>query len=532
LKPIQLVTEDDKRRKAAPAREPRGSKIPILIVDDQPANVFALESLLANSDYFIVKASCGSEALRCMLKDEFALVLLDVLMPGMDGFETAALIRKRPQSLHTPIIFITATSSDDDHTQRGYSLGAVDYIYKPIVPEILKTKVQVFVELHKNAKRLAASESALRQELESHKKAEEARRESEEKYRTLFARATDAIILFDSADGSVVEINKAAVDLYGHPRKEFLRLTMKDLASESAVGKGPDGADLKGTFELRHRKRGGESFPVELSSGPVSLGGRSLTMILARDITERRKAQEAELLREREAMQRQIVSTVSHELRTPIAAIKASAETLRMGELSDAKARPRFLKIIENQADRLGKLVEDLLILAEVESGKTKPVPSDIPLRRFVQEFVPSLNVLAKRRDVRIVIDVDADLVVRADRSHVSGILQNLIDNAIKYNKKGGSIFIEGRRTPQNEALISIRDTGIGIPESDLTLVFQQFHRTTKAKELFIKGTGLGLHLIKTMVQANGGRIWAESVEERGSIFHFTLPSAAPNCPS
>src|ERR1035437_911844 len=127
-------------------------KIKILLVDDQPANLFALEALLEGEDYTLVQASSGPAALRCLLDQEFALILLDVLMPGMDGFETAKLIRKRLQSAHTPIIFITATSRNENHVSRGYSFGAVDYIYKPIVSEILKAKVQVFDELHRNTR--------------------------------------------------------------------------------------------------------------------------------------------------------------------------------------------------------------------------------------------------------------------------------------------------------------------------------------------------------------------------------------------
>jgi PAS domain S-box-containing protein len=500
-------------------------KIPILLVDDQAPNILALESLLGDDEYALVKAASGPEALDCMLKEEFALVLLDVQMPGMDGFETAERIRKQPRSIHTPIIFISATSAADDRASRGYSLDAVDYIDKPVIPAILKTKVRVFVELYKKSKSLEMIEAALRRELEEHKKALVARRESDELYHKLFARANDAIIVFDGEDGHVVEVNKAAVDLYGYTRKEFRRLTAKDLAGKRGPESAGDSADPQHSFRW-HKKHSGKVFPAEIKSGPVSLNGRRLTMVLARDVSVRRKAEEAERLKVREELQRHMVSTVSHELRTPIAAIKASAETLRMGEIADEKERPRFLKIIESQADRLGKLVEDLLILAEVESGNFKTTPSEFALRHFADVFLASMTPLAKRKDVKLQVGIDKTLTVRADQSHVAAIFQILVDNAIKYNRKGGGVTVEGKRTGPREATISVRDTGIGIPEKDLTLIFQQFHRTAKARELAIKGAGLGLHIIKTMVEANGGRIWAESVNEKGSTFHFTLPTA------
>jgi PAS domain S-box-containing protein len=527
VKPFQLAPGRPAagRREAPLPAEPRDS-IHILIVDDQPANLLALESLLAEGGYSITRAESGPEALRCMLQRSFALVLLDVLMPGMDGFETAELIRSRPQSRDTPIIFITAAS--ETHAGHGYSLGAVDYIYKPIVPAILRAKVKVFADLHEKSERLARSEAALRRELELSRKAIEGRRESEEKYRTLFSSANDAILVLDAEAEGFVDANRAALRLYGYGRRDFLRLPAGALEPER------DGADVAGgcrregrgrTWIGRQKRADGTTFPAEITHDAVSLRGRRLNLVIVRDITERLQAEEAVRLRERSEVQRQMVATVSHELRTPIAAIKASAETLRQGDVANARTRPRFLKIIETQADRLGALVEELLILGELESGKLKPAPRSIALKPFAEEFVAGISVLAKRKGVTISLDFDDVLSVWADRSHLSGIFQNLIDNAIKYNKKGGSVEVTGGRAGEGEVRVTVRDSGIGIPSEELPLLFQQFQRCPKAKELLIKGNGLGLYIVKTMVEANGGRIWAESVKERGAAFHFTLPA-------
>jgi len=517
MKPLQLADAEVPMEASARGGRPK-DKICILLVDDQPNNLFALETLLGGDGYTLVRARSGAEALRCILEQEFALILLDVLMPGMDGFETAELIRKRRQSLHTPIIFITATSTNESHVGQGYSLGAVDYIYKPIVPEVLKAKVHVFAELYRKTQSLARSEEALRSELE-------ARRESEEKYRKLFTRASDAIVVFDADTDTVVDVNKAALELYGHSEPDFLKLTSKALDAKPEDGGGSKADRVrKQTFTRFHKKSDGSLFPAEVTCAAVTLKGKKLIMVLTRDISERQKAAEAELLREREAMQRQLVATVSHELRTPIAAIKASAETLSLGEMENERTRTRFLKIIENQANRLGGLVEDLLLVAELESGKCKPVTSAIPLAGFLKEFLPAITVLAKKKTVSISTRIDPRLTVLVDRTHLTGIFQNLLDNAIKYNKKHGSIAISAIRNNIGEAEVSVRDTGIGIPAADLPLIFQQFHRAPSVRELCIKGTGLGLYIIKTMVDSNEGRIWAESAGDEGTIFSFTLP--------
>jgi PAS domain S-box-containing protein len=244
-----------------------------------------------------------------------------------------------------------------------------------------------------------------------------------------------------------------------------------------------------------------------------------------RDVTEQKRAAESKLIHEREAMQRKLISTVSHELCTPISVIKASAETLLMGTLKNAKARSNFLKIIDNQADHLTGLVKKILLIAELESGECKPVTSAIALADFLKASLSGISMLAEKKTISISIQVDPRLVLLADRSHLTSIFQNLLDNAIKYNKKNGSIEIKAHRNDNGEAQVSVRDTGIGISAAELPLIFQQFHRTARVRELGITGTGLCLYIVKTMVDSNGGRIWVESGKDEGTVFHFTLPS-------
>jgi hypothetical protein len=525
MKPLQMppngrISAAEKRTTAQ-----ENARIKILLIDDQPANLLALESLLDGGEYSVVKAASGAEGLRCLLDQEFALVLLDVLMPGMDGFETAALIRERALSRDTPIIFITASNTNETHVSRGYSIGAVDYIYKPIVPEILKAKVQVFADLHRKTQRLKSSERILQNELDEHRKTALARRESETKYRELFSRGSEAIVIFDSTDGRILDANDAALKLYGYSRRELLRLTARDLEAEVKED-APSKADFGRRAYVYHRTKDGRVFHAEIARVPVAVSGRTMTMILTRDMTEREKAAEAERLRERETMQRQMIATVSHELRTPIAVIKASSETLRNGGLANAKRAAQFLQIVENHADRLSRIVEELLIDAEIESGKIARKPCRIDLGPFIGGIVENLVPLATRKSISIRVNVKEDVNVWADPEHLTRIFQNLIDNAIKYNKKSGCVRVRAGRINEREAQVSILDTGIGIAPKDLALIFQQFYRAEKVRDLPIKGTGLGLSILRNLVEINGGRIWADSVREKGSAFHFTVPFA------
>src|SRR5687768_2331840 len=146
ISPGSAIESDLVRRMSADLA-PRQSEVKILIVDDQPANLVALEAVLEGLGHTLVKASSGEEALKCLLQDDFAVILMDVFMPGMDGFEAAEMIRQRERTRFTPIVFLTAIGKDETHVSRGYSVGGVDYLFKPIVPEILKAKVAAFVDL-------------------------------------------------------------------------------------------------------------------------------------------------------------------------------------------------------------------------------------------------------------------------------------------------------------------------------------------------------------------------------------------------
>jgi PAS domain S-box-containing protein len=516
--------------------------INILLVDDQPANLLALQSLLQHPDYNLVTARSGQEALRAMLKQEFALVLLDVLMPGLDGLETAAMLRQRERTTYTPIIFITAASAGDREVVKGYELGAVDYIFKPIVPEILRAKVQVFVELYRRAERIKAqtlelqsAQTELRRELAEHLRAEKALRESEEKYRLLFSGAREAIIVFDKRSRQLLDANDAAARLYGHSRAALLQLSADDLFLDPAAGEAPP-LGSKSALHARElaatqRSSDGRQFPAELTHAAFALKGRELVIVLVRDVTERRRSEDTERLLARDAMQREFVATVSHELRTPIAAIKGFAETLRLGGLEDPKNRMRFIRIIEKHADKLGWLVEDILTLNAMESGKMKPRPEEFPLREFVERVIEGLSPIAARRTVAVTVGIAPALRVFADARQTARILQNLLDNAIKYNVRGGSIRIEA--APEGKHVhVVVRDTGIGIAAHDLPLIFQQFHRSETAKAMQVRGSGLGLYIIKSIVESNGGQIWALSDPGKGSEFHFTLPAAPEEKPA
>ncbi|MEE8424995.1 MAG: ATP-binding protein, partial [Elusimicrobiota bacterium] len=253
----------------------------------------------------------------------------------------------------------------------------------------------------------------------------------------------------------------------------------------------------------------------EVMTNPVMQNGKLRgSVVVFRDMTRRRRLED---------MRREFVANVSHELRTPLASIKGYAETLRRGGIEDEENRLDFVRTIETHADRLTSLVDDLLELAAIESGKETLKPEPLVLTELAKDVIKHLRPLAEPKRVKLVCGVGAALRVSADKAALRRVLENLLTNAIKYNREGGEVRIDARADGE-KVEINISDTGFGIPDKDLPHLFERFYRVDKARSRELGGTGLGLSIVRHIVENHGGRVWAESVEGKGTSFYLTLP--------
>lgn len=257
---------------------------------------------------------------------------------------------------------------------------------------------------------------------------------------------------------------------------------------------------------------------LKVNSAPIVRNGNTEGAILVfHDITE---------LRRLEKLRQDFVANVSHELRTPLTSIKGYAETLLDGALKDERNAKDFIEIIYHDSDRLAKLIDDLLDLSRIESGKLKMVLLPVDILEVIKKAFAVLAPQAKKKSITINLDSSPDLPkVLADESRLSQVVLNLLDNAIKYTPEGGKVFIFAF-TKEQYVQVDIKDTGIGIPPESLPRIFERFYRVDKARSRQLGGTGLGLSIVKHIVLAHGGQVWVESELEKGSTFSFTIPQA------
>jgi two-component system phosphate regulon sensor histidine kinase PhoR len=319
-----------------------------------------------------------------------------------------------------------------------------------------------------------------------------------------------------SSDGRVQDVNAAMERLLGVKSAAARGLTvsevfrhapLQDLARLALESRAPQSGEAS-LFVPEERV-----FSVSATALPGETRPSGAVLVL-HDITRLRRLEE---------LRKEFVANVSHELRTPLASIKSFAETLRLGALDDKEVRLEFVGTIEEQADRLTAIVDDLLELAALEGGRRPLKPEDLDLAAAARKVLAALKPLGDHARVTLSCSVPDGLRARADAGALERVLRNLVENAVKYNRDDGRVEVSA--APEGAAVrVSVGDTGLGIPAADLPRVFERFYRVDKARSREKGGTGLGLSIVKHLVDALGGTVRAESEEGKGSTFSFTLP--------
>ena len=387
----------------------KNAKTDILLVDDKRENLTALEGILEDPKLRLHKASSGNEALSLILEHDFALVLLDVQMPEMDGFETAELMRGIEKSKHIPIIFVTAINKDQKYVFKGYDAGAVDYLFKPLEPEILKSKVEIFLDLYNQRKIIK------RQSLELEHK--------------------------------VTELNGAFLEL--QKKEQLLKQQADELAGINQ--------DLK-----------------------------------------------------------EFAYIVSHDLKAPLRAINSLVDWIASdyADKFDEKGK-ELLNLLLGRVKRMHELIEGILRYSRVGRIKEEKVKID-----FNQLILDVIEMVAPPDNIKVEVNGNFPKLI-VEKTRIEQVFQNLLSNAIKYmDKSNGNIKVNGKER-EDCWEFSVADNGPGIEEKHFKKIFQIFQ--TLAPRDKIESTGVGLSLVKKIVELYGGNVWVESEVGKGSTFLFTL---------
>ncbi len=422
-------------------------KVNILLVDDQPSRLLTYESILGSLGQNLVSAGSGREALEKLMRQEFAVVLLDVSMPEMDGFEAARLIHEHPRFEKTPIIFVTGVHVNELDRLTGYRIGAVDYVSIPLVPDILRSKVAVLVELYQK------------------------RRELRELNRTL-AQANEQLALANS-----------------HLQAEKTR-------------------------EL-------EALNLVLQKANTELAQANQT--LQKEVAERARAESA--LKEADRHKDEFLAMLAHELRNPLAPILNAVQLMARKPLDDPQLM-HSREVIQRQVGHLTRLVDDLLDVSRITRGKINLARETVELASLVARAIETVHPFIEERGHDLHIELPPTPVhIHGDPLRLTQALGNVLGNAAKYTERGGQIRVHAREV-DGLVQIRIRDSGIGIPAPLLPMIFDMFTQLNHTPGRPQTGLGIGLALVRKLLEMHGGTITAASDGEGlGSEFTITLPT-------
>jgi PAS domain S-box-containing protein len=516
----------------------------ILAVDDDERNLFAVEEMLRAPGIEVVTATSGADALRHILREEFAVVLLDVQMPGMDGYEVAGLIRSRARSARVPIIFLTAFNKEDLHVVRGYSAGAVDYVFKPIEPLILKSKVEVFVELYRKTeeiRRQGEEERRLLMEnlrVRSEKLQAEQTLRRREEHQSIVLKSLPIALYTASLQEDHRHLNftnESIRAITGFGRDAFLagddfwvsRLHPED--REQILSQLRTLQDT-GTATLEYRWRCADELYRHFLDQTVAIrddGGNPREFFgMWFDITERKELEQNLLHASKLEAIGRLTGGIAHDFNNMLSVVIGNLDLLHSAIDGNERAERRVRMAMEG-AQRCADLTQRLLAFSRRQALQTSVLD--------VNALMPGVLELLRRtigEDIEIHLrGADGVWPIKVDRSQLEAALLNLAVNARDAMPEGGDLTLEAEnrtvgedgRIPAGEyVVISVRDTGVGMPPAVLESVFEPFFTTKESG----KGTGLGLSMVYGFVQQSNGRVDVESAPGEGTTIRLFLPRA------
>jgi PAS domain S-box-containing protein len=515
------------------------SKAKILCVDDDPDLLNINVTILRSAGYEVLEASTGNECLHIARREHPDLVLLDVVLPDMNGFDVCKQIKSDPALYGTYIILISGKEISSEIQANGLGTGADGYIARPISVKELLARVQAMVRLKESEMALRKSKKTIERQLNQNK---------------MILESVGDGIYGVNEDGTTIFVNPAFLKMTGYSAEELLGKNLHFMLHHSNPNASPyrqEDCPINATLKdglFRHVsdevfwRKDGTSFPADCSIAPLREGDRVLgAVVVLRDITERKwaeetlkealeKAEELRLLAEAaNRAKSDFLANMSHELTTPLNSIIGFSQILQDGLYGDLneKQKEYVSEILSSGMELLGQ-ISNMLDLSKIESGRKEIRINKFRLKDILKSSMTLFNVETLKHKIQLNLEIepDADVEIEADSEKLNQIMFNLLSNAVKFTQDGGNIRVTAQRREEGipSIAISIEDMGIGIKPEDMPKLFQIFSQFESPYHKRYAGTGLGLVLTKKLIELHGGKIWVESEFGKGSKFTFVIP--------
>ena len=483
----------------------------ILIVDDKPENIFSLKKILELNKFEVDSAQSGEEALKKILKNSYALIILDVQMPGMDGFEVAEAVSGYSKSKDIPIIFLSAVNTEKQFIKKGYASGAMDYITKPVDPDILLLKVKTFHRLSEQNRELNEIQNVLREEIEFRKQAQSELRERVQELRSIL-ESLPQIAFTAKNNGDIEFVNQHWFE-YSDNEDEFPENHLDNgsiqLGWEKAIA---SGNPLE--MEVSIKKLDEDSYHYHLlRATPIKEDDQIIKWVgTFTDIEEQKQG---------EKRKDEFLSIASHELKTPLTSIKAYMQLLQRAlDSKNNNEAGKYLERTQFQLGRLQTLIADLLDISKIESGKLQFNKKVFDFGTLMEN---ALDIIRQTNPGFTITKSTAETApIYGDEMRIEQVIINYLTNAIKYspNEKNVEVLSE---VSEDALIFTVIDKGVGIPEHKQKNIFKKFYRVEENSNRF-QGLGIGLYICSEIIRRHNGTVGVRSEAGKGSEFYFTLP--------
>ncbi len=484
-------------------------KADILAIDDTPENLALLSQMLRERGYKVRSVTKGSTALRGAKAAPPDLILLDVKMPEMNGYEVCHHLKADDRTRNIPVIFISALGDVFDKV-RAFQAGGVDYITKPFQVEEVLARLNTHLTIRNLQIQLQAQNAQLQQEIAE-------KTAAEDKFAKVFRTCPNPIAIATYQEGHLLEVNKSFLQMSGYTEVEVIGKDLNQIYSLSAFeqyDRALQKCQSQGFIrnqELEFKTKSGQIKTVLLSLELIELGGTKCTIQIMNDITERKR------------LENEFISLVSHELRTPMTSTIGALDLLNSAQLGTLSDRGKqILQVAIRNTERLIRLVNDILDLERMKSGKIAIEPVQCDLQSLLVQATETMQAMAEKAQVKLLLE-DCTVSMRLDPDRILQTLTNLLSNAIKFSEPGGTVKLTAN-IDGDRCQIEVADTGRGIPADKLQSIFERFQQVDASDSRSKGGTGLGLAICRHIVERHNGKIWVQSVLGQGSTFYVSLP--------